>query len=266
MKVSLESWKLRFPAKTAALFFKFYVHMDSSELKILGIIGARSGSKGVPDKNIRFLAGKPLIGWIIETAKRSKYLNRLIVSTDSEKYAVLARSFGAETPFLRPEELARDSSTDFEYVEHAVKWLEANEGYLPDIVVRLMATVPLQTAEDIDACIEELLRDKEAHSSVVIAEARQHPQKALKLVDDGQGGKYLAGYITGEGKDTNPTARQAYAKAYFRANIVACRSMVIKEFGSLTGERVRFHIIPQERAVDIDSLIDFYIVEQLMKK
>ena len=115
-------------------------------MNILGIIGARSGSKGVKDKNIRRLLGKPLIGRIIETSKESKYISRVIVSTDSKHYADIAREFGAEVPFLRPEEFSFDLSSDYDYVLHAVKWLKSNENYEPDIVVRLMATVQIGRA------------------------------------------------------------------------------------------------------------------------
>ena len=237
----------------------------TKSLEVLGVIGARSGSKGVPDKNIRDLAGKPLLAWIIEAAKKSKYVTRLIVSTDSEKYAATARSFGAETPFLRPQEISGDSATDFEYVSHAVRWLRENEGYRPDIVVRLMPTVPLQSSADIDSCIEKLLSDSDAHSAVVVAEARQHPEKALKIVDDKSGAPYLVGYKSGDGKGVDPTSRHFYPKAYFRANLIVLRTPVIEEFGTLTGERVLPHVIPQERAVDIDSLIDFFIAEKLIE-
>lgn len=231
----------------------------------MGIVGARSGSKGVPNKNIRPLAGKPLIGWILGTAQKSKHINRLVVSTDSEEYAAIARRFGAETPCLRPQELALDNSPEYEYVKHMVEWLEKNENYKPDIVVRMMATVPLQAVEDIDACIDEVLKYPEAHSAVVIAEARQHPHKALKLIDDGKGGKRLVTYFTESGREVTPLARQSYEKAYFRANIIVCKTPVIFKTGSLTGDHVRYHIIPQERAVDIDSLADFITIEQLIK-
>ena len=236
-----------------------------SELKVLGVVGIRSGSRGVPDKNIRLLNGKPLVGWILEEAKKSKYINRLIVSTDSPEYAELAKKIGAEAPYLRPKELAQDKSADFEYVKHAIGWLAANENYRPDIVVRMMATAPFQKIEDIDACIEELIKDSKADSAVVIAEARQHPGKALKLVDGGNGEQRLVSYITGKSRDANPTARQSYEKAYFRANVVASRIATISEGGTLTGDYIRYHIIPQERAIDIDSEIDFFIAEQLMR-
>ena len=235
-------------------------------LKILGIIGARSGSKGVPDKNIKPLEGVPLVGRIIEKAKQSKHINRVVVSTDSEEYATVARTFGADTPFLRPAEFATDKSPEVEYVKHALAWLEEHEGYVPDIAVRLMATVPLQSTEDIDACIDELLKDEEADSAVVIAEARQHPVKALKIIPDGAGGEKLVTYFTESGREVTPLARQNYEKAYFRANIIACRTPVIFNTDSMTGDTVRFHVIPQERAIDIDSETDFLILEALLKR
>lgn len=237
--------------------------MDSSSLKIMGIIGARSGSKGTPGKNIKPLLGKPLMGWIIEAAKKSKYINRLVVSTDSEKYAEVARKFGAEIPCLRPKELAADLSPEFEYIKHMLKFLQEKEGYRPDIVVRLMATTPTQLPEDIDGCLEELFKDPEAHSSVVIAEARQHPQKALKIVD---GSKRLVTFITGSGREVTPIARQNYEKAYFRANIIAARIQTIERYDSLTGDLVRYYIIPQERAIDIDSPTDFMFAETIINK
>lgn len=233
--------------------------------QILGIIGARSGSTGVPDKNIKPLGGVPLIGRIIRKARESRYLGRVLVSTDSRRYAEIARSFGADAPFLRPSHLAEDRSSEIEYVKHALAWLERNENYEPDIVVRMMATVPLQTTSDIDACIDVLLADPAADSAVVIAEARQHPEKALKLVDDGRGGKKLVTYFEDSGREVTPIARQSYENAYFRANIIACRRETITTTDSLTGDLVRYYVIPQERAIDIDTPMDFFVAEQLLK-
>lgn len=238
----------------------------TSNPNILLIVGIRSGSKGVPDKNIKPLFGKPLVGWVLDAAKKSKHINRIVVSTDSEKYADVARACGAETPVLRPSELATDSSPEFFYVKHMIEWLRDNEGYMPDIVVRAMATVPLQSVEDLDAAIELLIGDPRASSAVVVSEARQHPHKALKIVDDDGGGKKLVTYFTESGREVTPLGRQSYEKAYFRANVIAFRTNTIFETDSLTGDLVRFHVIPQERAVDIDSPIDFFVVEQLMKK
>lgn len=235
-------------------------------IKVLGIIGIRSGSKGVPDKNIRPLAGKPLVGWILETALRSKQINRLVISTDSEKYAEIARKYGAEVPYLRPSDLAQDNSSEIDYVHHMIKWLAKNENYFPDIIVRMMATVPLQQAEDIDAVVEILKNDPYSDSAVVIAEARQHPLKALKIAQGSDGKMKLVTYFSDSGREVTPIARQSYTPAYFRANVIACRTSVIYDTNSLTGDTVRYHIIPQERAVDIDSMMDFSVVEHIMNQ
>lgn len=238
--------------------------MLNKKLKVLGIVGIRSGSKGVPNKNIRDLSGRPLVGWVLEAALRSKDINRLVVSTDSEEYAEIARAHGAEVPYLRPFELAQDGSSEIDYVRHMIEWLSNNENYFPDIIVRMMATVPLQESSDIDAVVEILKADPTADSAVVIAEARQHPLKALKIINDGPGKTKLVTYFSDSGREVTPIARQSYQPAYFRANVIACRTKVIYDTNSLTGDTVRYHIIPQERAVDIDNLVDFYIAENLM--
>jgi CMP-N,N'-diacetyllegionaminic acid synthase len=240
--------------------------MEISGRKVLGIIGIRSGSKGVPNKNVKELAGKPLAGWVIGAALRSRSINRLVVSTDSAEYAEVVTKLGAEVPCLRPAELAQDNSPEIDYVKHMLEWLEKNEGYRPDIVVRMMATVPLQSTEDIDAVVDILWSDEAADSAVIIAEARQHPLKALKIVDDGQGGEKLVTYFSESGREVTPIARQNYEKAYFRSNVIACKRAVVFDTDSLTGDLVRYHVIPQERAVDIDNLVDFYVVEHLMQR
>ena len=240
--------------------------MAEKKLKVLGIVGIRSGSKGVINKNVRDLSGKPLVGWVLSVAQQSDCINRLVVSTDSEEYANVVKEHGAEVPYLRPAELAHDKSPEIDYVRHMLEWLERHENYRPDIVVRMMATVPLQASEDVDAVIRILENDELATSAVVVAEARQHPLKALKIVDDGAGGTKLVTYFNESGREVTPIARQNYQPAYFRANIIACRTDVIFDTDSLTGDLVRYHIIPQERAVDIDNLVDFYIAEHLMAR
>ena len=234
--------------------------------KILGIVGIRSGSLGVPDKNIKEFAGKPLVGWIIQKAKKSKYINRLVVSTDSKKYSEIAKTFGAEIPCLRPIKLASNNSPEIDYVKHMLDFLKTKENYVPDIVVRMMATIPFQKTDDIDSIINILLSDEKAESAVVVSEARQHPEKALKIISDNVGDEKLVTYFTESGKEITPIARQNYQKAYFRSNVIACKTWVIYKTNSLTGNLVRHHIIPQERAIDIDNEIDFRICEKLISE
>lgn len=237
----------------------------SRSLKVMGIIGIRSGSKGLPNKNIMELMEKPLVGWIIETAKKSKYINRIIVSTDTEEYAGIAKKFGAEVPFLRSPELSSDFSPEIDFIKNMIDWLETNENYKPDLIVRMLATSPLQHAEDIDKAIEILVEDDKADSAVIISEMRQHPYKALKIVNDSNGER-LVSYFGNSGREVTPIARQNYEKAYVRSNVIVSKFDTIKETESLTGDIVRFHEIPQESSIDIDNLIDFEIAEFLLKK
>ena len=232
--------------------------------KVLGIIGIRSGSVGVPDKNIREINGKPLIGWILEKARKSKFINKLVVSTDSVLYAEIAKNFGAEIPCLRPKEIATKESSEIDFVKHMLNFLQETQNYTPDIVVRMMATVPFQKTEDIDSVIEILLNDEKADSAVVISEARQHPKKALKIIKDCEGRKKLVTYFSESGREVTPIARQNYEKAFFRGNVIACKSHIISKTNSLTGDLVKYYIIPQERAIDIDNEIDFLICQNLM--
>lgn len=233
--------------------------------KILGIVGIRSGSKGVPDKNIKILNNKPLVGWILESATKSQRINKLVVSTDSKEYARIARQFGAETPYLRPEHLSTDLSPEIEFIKHMLQWLDEHENYQPDIVVRMVATVPFQSSEDIDQVVDILLNDNSADSAVVISEARQHPHKALKIIKDSKGKDKLVTYLSESSRDVTPIARQNYETAYFRSNIIAFRANALLNMDSLTGDTVLFHIIEQDRALDIDSMFDFQIAETQFK-
>ena len=233
---------------------------------ITAIIGIRSGSKGIIDKNIKMLNGKPLIYWIVTTALNTPEIERVIVSTDSKKYAKIAKKCGAEVPFLRPVELSGDLSTDFDYVRHCLKYLEDEEKIIPEVALRLMATVPSQKSEDLSKIISNCLASDEIDSSVIVAEARQTPQKALKIIETDEGDKRLVSYETGTGIGVSPTPRQQYEKAYFRANAIAFKPRVISESGTLTGNNVTPHIIPSDEAIDIDTELDFQFVEFLMKK
>lgn len=128
--------------------------------KIIALITARDGSKGIPDKNIKKFCGKPLIAWTIIEALKSKLVDRVIVSTDSEKIAKVARRYGAETPFTQPEELARSSSRLEDVLRYAVEWLKKNENYKVDAIVWLLPTNPLREARHIDEAIKLFLKKK----------------------------------------------------------------------------------------------------------
>lgn len=231
-------------------------------MDVLGIIGARSGSKGLPGKNVRVLAGRPLLAHAIAIARQCRCITRVVLSTDSAEYAAIGREHGAETPFLRPAEFAADNAIEFGYIRHAVEWLDAHERYRPDVIVRLCPTAPLIRPEDVDRCITILLDDPDAHSSIVMSAAREHPRKAVKVAPDG---RHVISYLTDRGVDVAPTNRQSYVVAYNRQSLpIASRRDTILRLGSQTGEIVRYVIVADETAVDIDSDLDFRTVECLL--
>jgi CMP-N,N'-diacetyllegionaminic acid synthase len=232
--------------------------------EVLAIIGVRSGSRGLPDKNVLPLAGHPLLAWIVSAARRAERVTRVVVSTDSAEYAEIARAYGAETPFLRPAALASDTAKDVDYILHALDELEASEGYVPDVVLRLLATVPTQMPEDLDAVVDLLLDDREATSAVVVAGARQHPEKAMRIVESG-GRRRLAPYLEGN-TGIEPGARQAYAQAYVRANVIATRPEVVRRTGTLTGDAATCHVVDSDRIVDIDAAIDLDLAALIIER
>lgn len=232
--------------------------------KILAIIGARSGSS-LKDKNIKILGNKPLINWIINSAKKSKLINRIVVSTDSKKYLNICKKIGAEVPYLRPKSLASKYSHEMGFIKHMLDFLKKRESYVPDIVIRLLPTVPFQKSEDIDKIINLILK-KRYDSAVIISEAKQHPYKALKI--SGDKNKYLVSYRTNKGIDVGRNNNRQINKkkmdVYFRANAIACKIEVIKKFNSLCNNKTGFLIIPHQ--VDIDDENDFNFAKYLLKE
>lgn len=234
-------------------------------LRVLGVVGARSGSKSIPDKNIKPLHGKPLMGWIIEAAKASKYITKLVLSTDSEAYAEIGRQYGAETPFLRPTEIATDKAIDIEYLSHAVRWVEEHEGWKPDIILRLPATSPLCKTEFIDRCIELLLENPEASSARTVTEASKHPYKLWRIDPSGL---YLEPFCPKEmtGYDEPfGMPRQLFPPSVSHTDCIAVRYSTMMEQHSLSGPRVAFHQIKKTDACDIDTITDFFVAEALLK-
>ncbi len=236
--------------------------MEKKKLKILGIIGARSGSKGLKNKNIKSFNGKPLISRIIGISLKSKYINRLIVSTDSKKYAKIAKSFGAEIPYIRPKKISTDKSHELEFIKHLLKYLKKHENYIPNLIVRLLTTVPFQKTEDIDKSISKIFKNNKLDSCFVISDANQHPLKALKINKQNNLVEYFSGSAEKIGKKQN---RNLFQKAYFRANIVVSKYKTIQRYNSLAGKKNGYHIIPNDRSIDIDTKEDFIFAEYLDK-
>lgn len=231
--------------------------------KILALIPARGGSKGVPRKNIRLLAGKPLIAHSIIAAKQSRYIDRVIVSTDDDEIAAVAREYGAEAPFLRPKELAEDLTPDYPVFEHCLDWLEGRENYRPDIVVHLRPTGPLRTPRQIDEAIELFSRHPEADSVRSVHEPERTPHKMWKMGE----GPYMIPFLAGTGIAEHYNApRQLLPKVYAtNSNIGLVRYKTLREKRSVIGEKVLPYFLTEPQ-VDIETALDFEIAELLLKK
>lgn len=213
---------------------------------ILAIIPARGGSKGVPQKNIRDLCGKPLIAWTIEEAKKSKYIDRLILSSEDDEIIAVAKQWGCEVPFVRPKELAQDDTPGIAPVLHAVDAL--TEKY--DYVVLLQATSPLRIVDDVDGAIEWCMQHN-AKSCVAVSEASESPYWMFKIAQDSK----LMNLID---DDREYVKRQDLPKCYLLngAVYVAETNWLIKTKNFKSEETVGY-IMPIERSVDIDCEMDF---------
>jgi len=234
-------------------------------VNILAIIQARGGSKSIPKKNIKLLAGKPMIAWTIEEAKRSKLLTRVIVSTDDEEIAQIAKQHGAEVPFMRPAEFAQDLSTSLDVNLHALEWLEKNENYVPDVVVMLPPTAPLRTAEDIDKAVEILLKSPDADSVKPLIEAAKHPYKALKV--DGEFVEpFFSKEITGHDEPYD-LPRQLFPKSYvYSGALQAMWRKTLTEKKSLTGRKAKYFLMKPDDCINIDSPAEFELAEILLRR
>lgn len=226
--------------------------------KILCIIPARSGSKGLPGKNIKKLLGKPLIAYTIEHAKGSKYIDRIIVSTDSSKISKISKQYGAEAPFIRPKRLATDKSSGIDVLLHAIGWMEEKEKYDFDILVLLHATAPLRKTEDIDNSIE-LLFKKDYDNIFSVTEAHRNPYFNMVEMDDNRRIKLV--------KKGNFPTRQSAPKAFdMNSSIYVWKKKALKEKKSVFLRKSGIYLMPRERSIDIDDYIDFKISEALMRK
>ncbi len=232
---------------------------DHSARDVLAIVPARGGSKGVPRKNLRMLAGKPLIAWTIAAAKASAAIGRVIVSTDDAEIADTAVKFGAEVPFMRPPELAQDATPDLPVCQHVLDRLHA-AGAAPKVVVWLRPTAPLRITEDIDGAITALSQT-DADSVRSVSTSKAHPYW-MKTVDQG----LLQAFVPGKDDRSHPN-RQSLPPVYLLNGAVdVMRAEIVITRQSLWGDRVGAYIMPPERSVDIDTLADFAMVEALMRQ
>ena len=229
-------------------------------MKIIAVIPARSGSKGVTNKNIRELAGRPLIGYSIMVAKMAKLIDRIIVSTDSEKYASLAIEYGAEVPFLRPSEYSGDKSTDYDFVKHLLDWLADNDDVLPDYIVHLRPTTPFRDPDVLDNAIRKFMNNTEATS---LRSAHETPETAYKQfeLDD----KYFKTICTGSfDLDDANNSRQSFPETYTPNGYVdILKTSHILRKNLLHGNRVMGYIT--DFTIEVDSEEDFEFLEWQIK-
>lgn len=232
-------------------------------LKVLAIIPARGGSKSIPRKNIRYFAGFPLLAWSIAAAKQSKLVSRVIVSTDDQQIAKIAQKFGAETPFLRPSEIAEDRTPDLPVFVHALKWLKENENYEPDLVVQLRPTSPIRPAGLVDKAIKVLIDHPKADSVRGVVPAGQNPHKMWRLKDENSPMKNLLD-VKGLGEPYN-APRQILPPIYWQTgHIDAIRTKVLNK-NSMSGKKIYPLIIDPRFSVDIDNEQDWAYYEQVVK-
>lgn len=228
-------------------------------MRLLAVIPARGGSKGVPRKNLRLLAGRPLVAWSIAAAREAAGVDRVVVSTDDAEIAAVSRSFGAEV-MMRPPELARDDSPTLAALRHVVETLEAAEGYRPDAVLTLQPTSPLRTARHIDEAAALFAADPAADSLVSCVPVPHifHPRSVMKQDADG----YLVPYLA----DPQPTRRQDKEPVFARngAAVYITRTARLAEF--VFGGRLIAYMMDEESSIDIDAEADLVRAEEILRR
>ena len=224
--------------------------------KILAIIPARCGSKGIRRKNLQKLSGKPLIVHTIIAAKKTKSINKIIVSTDDKEIEKISKNNGAEVPFLRPKQISKDTSSIIEVIKHALKFLQENQSYVPDIIILLQPTSPLRTSQLITKTINTLKKSK-ATSVITVSKITKHPYASYWLKND-----FLKPF-----KKNSPkySRRQEFPDLFFPTGAVYTFWYdTLKKFNSLHGPKIK-PIVVHDEDIDIDNLRDLFFAEMMLK-
>lgn len=231
-----------------------------SSYETYAIIPARAGSKGLKDKNIRVLLGYPLIAYSIAAARLCPYINRIILSTNSEKYAEIARYYGAETPFLRPDEISGDNSPDIEFINHCINWLDREEHHLPDLLVHLRPTTPLREISLIEEAVKMINDDKNATSLRSVHRYNGTPQKWVLINDLG----YYEPLIKEMTMDEVNKPRQEFDTVFIPDGYIdVLRTDFIRKFNLMHGENVKSFVVPE--SIDVDAMSDLDKVIKILK-
>ncbi len=231
-----------------------------SNRRFICVIPARSGSKGIKNKNIKIIGGKPLIYWTINAALKSKFFSKVIVSTDSPQIKKLALKYGAECPFLRPKIFSGDKTPTIKAIKHVVTYLKNKINFIDyDSIVLLQPTSPLRKTSDIDKSIRLFLSNKNASSLISVSEVSDnHPARMYFLKNNFLLKHSLSEKITG-------TPRQKLKKMYLRNGAI----YIIKKknlTSSFIGNKPIAYLMPKERSMNIDDIFDLKIVRYLLKK
>ena len=234
--------------------------MTKRKLDAVCVIFARGGSKGLPGKNIKLLNGKPLLGWAIEQAKSVSRIRRVIVSTDCPEIAKVPIKYSAEVPFLRPKNLSEDDSSEWDAWRHALEYFLEDEGQLPEIFVSIPTTSPLRETIDIDRCLDEYQKGA-ADIIVTVTDAHRNPWFNMVTNSDND----LVELVN---KPSDKISGRQYAPIVYDMTTVAyvaSSKFVMEKHGIFSG-RVGAISIPVERAIDIDTLLDFEFASFLINK
>ena len=226
-----------------------------SESRILGVIPARAGSKGIPNKNIIEVGGQPLIKYTIEAALGSTMITDCIISTDSDEIASLAESLGLSAPFIRPNNLSDDKALSLPVIQHAVNFMEKKHDFHYDAVIMLQPTTPLRTSGDIDKALSILISEKLDSVISVVEVEGNHPLRMKRIINN-----RLVNYVDQGHEDMRP--RQELPKVY----IIICeiydtiRDVLIDE-DSFAGENSYPYVMKKEKSINIDTISDLYLTQ-----
>ena len=232
-------------------------------MEILALITARGGSKTIPHKNIMPFHGKPLIAWSIEAALNSKSISRVVTSTDNLDIANIAKKFGSEVPFIRPEKYAQDDTTDYPVFKHALDWLSINESYNPDMVIHLRPTTPLRPASLIDKGVDLMIAKENADSLRCVCQPLNNPFKMWSIDNDG----FMHSLCDSGIYEQYNHPRQLLPEAYWQVGTLdIIRSKTILEKKSMSGEDILSLVIDTKFAVDIDDIASLNHADFAIKK
>ena len=228
-----------------------------SENEVLAVIPARGGSRGVPKKNIRPVKGKPLIIYTIEVAKRCEVITDLVVSTDDPEIRKISTNYGVEVPFIRPADLATDTALAIPTIQHSVRMMEKKKKTVYDIVVMLQPTSPLRSVNDISESLQ-LLLDSDADGIISVVQVNNfHPMKMKKIIEG-----FLVNY---EKPPVENPPRQLLPPVYIvNGAIYATKRDTLMKNDSFIGKKCLPYIMPEERSVNIDSILDFKLIENII--